>query len=105
MLCLTYVYTLKSHWKESRSPLDIPFHQTTNKKEAKSIIITKLASVTPLWTGHFIIVLAKVPALSCRLGHVPYDHAFGILMDGCAPYDRAFGALIVRSLSITKKLN
>ena len=49
--------------------------------------------------------LAKVPALSCRLGHVPYDHAFGILTGGCAPYDCAFGALIVRSLSITKKLN
>ena len=50
-------------------------------------------------------ILAKVPALSCRLGHVPYDHAFGVLTGGCAPYDRAFGALMVRSLSITKILN
>ena len=55
--------------------------------------------------SHFIKQLAKVPALSCRLGHVPCDHAFGVLTGGCAPYDRAFGALIVRSLSITKKLN
>ena len=47
--------------------------------------------------------LAKVPALSCRLGHVPYDRAVVALMGGCAPYDRAFGTLIVHSLSITKK--
>ena len=47
--------------------------------------------------------LAKVPALSCRLGYVPYNRAFGALMGGYAPYDRAFGALIVHSLSITKK--
>ena len=37
-------------------------------------------------------LLAKVPALSCRLERVPYDRAFGALMGGCAPYDRAFGA-------------
>ena len=49
--------------------------------------------------------LAKVPALSCRLGRVPYDRAFGALMGGCAPYNRAFGALIVCSLSITKKFD
>ena len=36
-------------------------------------------------------VLARVPALSCRLGRVPYD--------------RAFGTLIVHSLSITKKFD
>ena len=51
------------------------------------------------------IVLAKVPALLCRLGHVPYDRAFGALMGGCAPYNRTFGALIVRSLSITKNVS
>ena len=51
------------------------------------------------------IALVKVPALSCRLGHVPYDRAFGALMSGCAPYDRAFGVLIVRSLSIKKKFD
>ena len=48
--------------------------------------------------------LAKVPALSCRMGRVPYDRAFSALTGGCAPYDRAFGALIVHSLSITKSL-
>ena len=53
----------------------------------------------------YIYILAKVPALSCRLGHVPYNHGFGILTGGCAPYNRAFSALMVRSLSITKKLN
>ena len=39
----------------------------------------------------FIDVLAKVPALPCRLG--------------CVPYDRAFGALLVHSLFITKKFD
>ena len=35
---------------------------------------------------HFVIYygLVKVPALSCRLGRVPYDRAFGALL--CAPY-------------------
>ena len=46
--------------------------------------------------------LAKVPALSCRKGRVPYDRASGAITGGCAPYDRA---LIVRSLSITKKFD
>ena len=41
-------------------------------------------------------LLAKVPTLSCRLGRVPYDRAFGTLTNGCAPYDCAFGALIPR---------
>ena len=50
------------------------------------------------------IILGKVPALSCRLGSVPYDYVFGALTGGCAPYDRAFGVLIVHSLSITKKV-
>ena len=40
---------------------------------------------------HAYSVLAKIPALLCRLGRVPYD--------------RAFGALIVRSLSIAKKFD
>ena len=53
----------------------------------------------------FKAILAKVLALSCRLGHGPYDHAFSALTSGCAPYDRAFGTLIVRSLSITKKFD
>ena len=44
--------------------------------------------------------LAKVPALSCRLGHIPYDRA---LMGDSIPYNCAFGSLIVRFLSITKK--
>ena len=35
-------------------------------------------------------ILAKVPALSCRLGRVPCDHAFGALMGGGAPYDHTF---------------
>ena len=48
--------------------------------------------------------LARVTALSCRLGRVPYDHAFGTLMSGCTPYDRTFGALIAHSLSVTKQL-
>ena len=38
--------------------------------------------------------LAKVPALSCRLGRVPYDRAFGALACDFIPLDRAFGALI-----------
>ena len=50
-------------------------------------------------------MLARVPALWCRLGRVLYDRAFGALAGGCAPYDRAFGALIVRSLCITKKFD
>ena len=49
--------------------------------------------------------LAKVPALSCRLGRVPYDRTFGALTCDCAPYDCTYGALIVRSLSITKKFD
>ena len=52
----------------------------------------------------YIVELAKVPALSCRMGHVPYDRAFGTLTGGCVPFDRAFGALIVRSLSMQKSL-
>ena len=59
----------------------------------------------PLMVCVFIFVIAKVPALSCRLGHVSYDHAFSALMSGCAPYDHAFGALIVHFLFITKKFN
>ena len=31
-----------------------------------------------------IILLASVPALSCRLGHVAYNRAFGTLMHGLA---------------------
>ena len=50
-------------------------------------------------------MLAGVPALSCRLGRVPYDRTFGAFAGRCAPYDRAFGALIVHSLSITKRLD
>ena len=47
------------------------------------------------------ILLARVPALSCRLGRVPCDGAFGALAGGCAPCDRA----IVHSLSIAKKFD
>ena len=50
-----------------------------------------------------IYILAKVLALSCRLGHVPYNRTFGALTSGCAPYNHAFSTLIVRSFSITKK--
>ena len=64
-----------------------------------------MASVYADFSFFFIVLLAKVPALSCRLGRVPYDRAFGALAGSCAPYDRAFGALIVRSLSITKKFD
>ena len=42
---------------------------------------------TYAYTYIYIYILAKVPALSCRLGHVPYDHAFGFLTGGYAPYD------------------
>ena len=50
------------------------------------------------------MVLAKVPTLSYRLGHVSYNQAFGTLTGGCAPYDRAFSTFIVGSLSITKSM-
>ena len=39
-------------------------------------------------------MLAKLPALSFRLGHVSNNHAFGTLTCGCFPNGRAFGALI-----------
>ena len=38
--------------------------------------------------------LAEVPALSCRVGRVPYNRAFGTFMGGCVLCDRAFGALL-----------
>ena len=50
-------------------------------------------------------VLARVPALSCRLGRVPCDRALSAFAGGCASYNRAFGTLIVHSLSITKKFD
>ena len=62
-------------------------------------IIGKILSI--IGAGLFIALLAKVPALSCRLGRVSYDHAFGALTSGCAPYDRA----IVRYLFIAKKFD
>ena len=34
----------------------------------------------------FCKTLAKVPALLCRLGHVPYDCAVSTLTSGCIPY-------------------
>ena len=63
------------------------------------------ADVTDRQTAfQLYIILAKVPALLCRMGRVPYDRAFGALTDGCVPFNRAFGALIVRSLSMQKSL-
>ena len=40
-----------------------------------------------------VMVLASVPALSCRLGHVSYNHAFGALT--IVVSNRAFGALLL----------
>ena len=37
------------------------------------------------YNNYDYLILAKVPALSCRLGRVPY----GALTSGCAPHDRA----------------
>ena len=42
----------------------------------------------------YILLQANVPALSCRLWSVPYNHAIGTLTGGCAPYNCAFGTLI-----------
>ena len=53
--------------------------------------------------NHYI---AKIPALSCRLGHVPYDHAFGALTSSCTPHDRAHSALLINyplQKSLTKE--
>ena len=47
-------------------------------------------------------LLAKVPALLCRLGRVPYDRAFGALMGGRSSIRLHLRALIVCSLSIKK---
>ena len=64
-----------------------------------------MASVIFINTCVTYYLLARVPALSCRLGHVPCDRAFGALAGGCALYDCAFGALIVCSLSTAKKFD
>ena len=56
-------------------------------------------SISSLYSG-----LAKVPALSCRIGYVPYDRAFGALTGGCVSFDRTFEALIKRFLSMQKSL-
>ena len=42
---------------------------------------------------YFINILAKVPALSCRPGRVPYDRTIGALVCGVISYDHAFGTL------------
>ena len=63
--------------------------------------------------GWVLLLTSKsIPPLSCRLGHVPYDHAFGVLAGGCAPYDRALirrshSALLVhyKKVKLKKKLS
>ena len=87
------------------TPQNPPEHLWDQSSVIDSMVSLFMHSYQSINFCVYIYILAKVPALSCRLGHVPYDHAFGVLMGGCAPYDRAFGALIVHSLSITKKLN
>ena len=62
-----------------------------NQIQTSAVEIASQGFDSPLFLFVIITKLAKVPALSCRLGRVPYDHAFG--------------ALIVRSLSITKKFD
>ena len=47
-----------------------------------------------------ILLLAKVPALLCRLGHVPYNRTFGALRSGCAPYGRSHSALLIRGKKV-----
>ena len=72
---------------------------TLGRTAPEGIVCVYIRALKYLMCCTCILVLARVPALSCRLGRVPY------LTCGLIPHDRALGILIVRLLSITKKLN